>query len=419
MAFAIANQHGIMFPKQNHGKNQGGFMPAFSRNTLIHTEHAPITRRRMLGLLGASAAMAASAGMPAFANKDELLPMRRGAAPLLLHFNENSLGMSPKAVEAAQNAVATKGNRYADDAINQLTSMLATKHQVPESWLVLGNGSTEILNSIVNLTASKGGTLVEPTPTFGAVRGFAKAEGMPIIEVPANSDFTTNLGALKAAADQIKGPVLINICNPNNPTGTICKQAELEAWVAAAPSNQLFLIDEAYVDYAVQNPGFKSLLPLVRDGHENVVIARTFSKVYGMAGMRVGYGIAAPKTMKGLRPFTASYNLSAGGVAAAMASLKDDAFYKRSLVSNVEAKAILLKTLDDMRLKHIPGSTNFILHRISGPVADYQRRMKANGILVGRRMTKEDGWNRLSIGTPAEMRIFAKTLHAFRNEGWV
>ena len=102
-----------------------------------------------------------------------------------------------------------------------------------------------------------------------------------------------------------------------------------------------------------------------------------------------------------------------------MASLKDSAFYQQSLSSNAGAKEILVKTLDDLSLRYIPASTNFLLHRIRGPVADYQRRMKANGILVGRRMTAEDGWNRISIGTPAEMQAFCKTLYAFRERHWV
>ncbi|PCI59116.1 MAG: hypothetical protein COB37_12130, partial [Kordiimonadales bacterium] len=349
----------------------------------------------------------------------EILSERKGAAAMMLHFNENSLGMSPKAIKAAQLAVASAGNRYPDDAVAELTDKLAAKHQVPADWIVLGNGSTEVLASIVTMLATGGGVVVEPTPTFGAMRGYAAAEGVPVISVPVNADFTTNLGALRATADKISGTVLINLCDANNPTGTICDHAELLDWVTNAPENQLFLLDEAYVDYALLNPAFRSLLPLVRDGKENLIIARTFSKVYGMAGMRVGYAVAAPATMKKLRPFTASYNLSAAGVAAAMASLEDTEFYQKSLKSNETAKAILIKALDALSLNHIPASTNFVLHRINSPVADYQRRMKANGILVGRRMTKEDGWNRISVGTPAEMLAFAKTLQAFRNKSWV
>lgn len=393
---------------------------------IVGNEHgganaALLTRRRLLGSFGVGTATFAVTGawLPAYANSSELLPLRSNAIPLALNFNENSLGMSPKAVMAAQSAVAGAGNRYADNAIEELTELLAAKHRVPADWIVLGNGSTEVLGAITRMLANEGGTVVEPMPTFGAVRDYAATEGVQVITVPVNADFTTNLTALKAAAQRVSGLVLINLCDANNPTGTICDQSELRDWVTNAPANQLFLLDEAYVDYAQSNPAFGSLLPLVCEGHENLIIARTFSKVYGMAGMRIGYGMAASATIKRLRPFTASWNLNAAGVAAAIASLADSAFYRQSLSSNAAAKKILVEALDDLSLRYIPGSTNFLLHRIRGTVADYQRRMKINGILVGRRMTTEDGWNRISIGTPAEMLTFSATLHAFRERDWV
>lgn len=397
-------------------------MSVLGQQTHQGLDASRLSRRRFIGLLGAGTAAVTGAvtgaAFPAFADHHELLPDREGAARLMLHYNENSLGMSPKAVKAAQQVVAAAPNRYADDEILELTDMLAARHGVPADWIVMGNGSTEILKSVITMAANSGYTLVEPTPTFGAARGYASVERMPVITVPVNADFTTNLGALKAAADKIGGPVLINICAPNNPTGTICDHEELLAWITNAPDDQLFLLDEAYVDYALLNPKYRSLLPLVKEGAENIIVARTFSKVYGMAGMRVGYGVAARRTMAKLKPFTASYNLSAAGVAAAKASLSDTEFYDRSLKSNSEAKAILINALNELGLGYIPSSTNFLLQRIGGPLEDYQRRMNANGILVGRRMTKEDGWNRLSIGTPAEMRAFTTTLRAFREKGW-
>jgi histidinol-phosphate aminotransferase len=380
-----------------------------------------LTRRRLLGYLGVGSAAFAATGawLPAYADSGEILPLRSGAVPLALNYNENSFGMSPKAVLAAQSAIAQAGNRYADNSIEELTERLADKHRVPTGWIVLGNGSTEVLGAIVRMMANESGTVIEPTPTFGAVSEYATAEGVQVITVPVNTDFTTNLTALRAAAQKVSGLVLINLCDANNPTGTICDRDELQDWVTNAPANQLFLLDEAYVDYAQLNPAFGSLLPLVREGRENLIIARTFSKVYGMAGMRIGYGVAAPATMKRLRPFTASWNLNAAGVAAAIASLQDNAFYQQSLNSNAAAKKILVKTLDDLSLRYIPASTNFLLHRVRGPLADYQRRMKSNGILVGRRMTTEDSWNRISIGTPAEMQTFSATLRAFRERDWV
>ena len=246
---------------------------------------------------------------------------------------------------------------------------------------------------------------------------------MEVIRVPVGKGFETDIAALRAAADKEQaktgGALLINICNPNNPTGTIVDNAALKEWIDEAPQNHIFLIDEAYYEYAQLNPAYQSVLPLIQSGRENVILTRTFSKIYGMAGMRVGYGIAAKETARETRQFAAGYNLSAPGTAAALASLADEEFFKASMSSNQSAKSMLLSALDELGLEHIESNTNFVLHRIDSDLADYAARMSANGITVGRRMTREDGWNRLSIGTPEEMREFVQTLKEFRQRGWV
>lgn len=138
-----------------------------------------------------------------------------------------------------------------------------------------------------------------------------------------------------------------------------------------------------------------------------------------MAGMRVGYGIAAPETAKKLDSLAASFNLSAAGIAAAKASLLDKDFFNKSINANQQAKALLINTLDELELRYIPSNTNFVLHRINSDLNSYTQRMLANNIKVGRRMTKDDGWNRISIGTPSQMEAFTKTLKRFREKGWV
>ncbi len=380
-----------------------------------------LSRRRLLGSLAASAAIIGSGAIaaPALARDDHLLPFRKGASILPLNFNENSLGMSPAAKDAAAFAVKNKGNRYADASIADLRNMLATSNGVPTDQILLGNGSTDVIKAVVATAAQVKATVIEPDPTFGDVRRYARSYGLQLVQVPVGAGFVTDIAALRARAEATNGPLLINICNPNNPTGTIVDQAALMDWINAAPDGHLFLIDEAYFDYAKNSVGYSSLIGEIRRGRENIVVARTFSKVYGMAGMRVGFGVAAPETAKRIRPFAANYNMSATGLAAAIASLKDEAFYAKSLASNQTAKNILLETLADLGLAHIPAHTNFVLHRIGSDLDIYKKRMAENGVLVGRRMTAEDGWNRLSIGTPSEMQEFARTLRAFRDKGWV
>ncbi len=380
-----------------------------------------INRRRFLkGLtIGAGIALLPSAGAFAKVLDDNILAFRQNQSLLRLHYNENSLGMSAKAVEAAKQALSLYGNIYQVDAVDALTSALASKNKLPESQVFLGNGSTEILGLVVSYAYALGATLIEPSPTFGDVRGRAEARNMKVVRVALENDFVTNIEALKRAASKVSGPVLINICNPNNPTGTICDKDALTNWILTAPDDYVFLIDEAYHEYAVSNAKYESALSLIQDGKENVVVARTFSKVYGMAGMRVGYGFAAPKTAAKLNKYAASFNLSAAGLAAAITSLDDEEFLQTSIKSNQESKAHLTKTLDRLALPYIPSDTNFVLHRINADLQSYSKKMLANNIKVGRRMTAEDGWNRLSLGQPEEMRIFTQTLEAFRENGWV
>ncbi len=357
--------------------------------------------------------------LPAFAKANNPLEFRIGQAPLLLHYNENSLGMSPKALAAGQQAIALYGNRYVDQSIEQLRSQLAINLGVAEQQVLLGNGSTEVIGAVVAYAASQGAKVIEPTPTFGDVRRRAASYGLEVVSVPVGAGFVTDIQALRAEANRQKGPLLINICNPNNPTGSIVDTKELMEWIQAAPQHHLFLVDEAYFEYAQSNPDYASVASLIQQGKENLVITRTFSKIYGMAGMRVGYGAAAPKTAESIGRFASSFNLSAAGVAAAIASLDDKAFYAKSLASNQQAKSLLINTLDELDLEYVKSSGNFVLHRINSDLASYTKRMGQNGIKVGRKMTESDQWNRISLGQVHEMQAFTQTLKAFRQKGWV
>lgn len=346
--------------------------------------------------------------------------LERVGKPLLpLHFNENSLGMSPKAQAAAKEAVVKVGNRYPDAPVGRLREMLAARNNVTTEQILFGNGSSELLGAAVAYMAQKGATVVEPQPTFGGLRSYAKTFGLKVVSVPVGEDFVTDINALRAKAESVKGPVLVNICNPNNPTGAIVDDKLMSRWIEEAPDNLMFLIDEAYFEYADNQPGYQSALPHILRGKENILLTRTFSKIYGMAGMRIGYGIAAPKTAGALKNFSADWNINVAGIAAAIASLQDDAFFRFSLDSNKQAKQILVNTLDELQLPYVQGHSNFVLHKINSNLSEYNRRMLANNIKVGRPMTRQDDWNRLSIGTPEQMKEFVKVLKIFREKGWV
>ena len=379
------------------------------------------SRRQFIQQLGLGAAwlgLAANTSF-AFAHNTSVLPFRQNAQPLLLHYNENSLGMSPNALSAAKIAIERYGNRYPGASVDEFKSRLADHHQVQPEQLIFGNGSTEVLQAIATYAARQHATMIEPSPTFGALRGYCEAENMNVIQVPVGQDFEMNITAMKKQAMAQTGPVLINICNPNNPTGNIVDFTSMFDWINNAPDTHLFLLDEAYFDYAQANPNYKSGLDLINQGKGNVIVSRTFSKVHGMAGMRMGYGITTIKTANKITPFAAGFNLSAAGIAAASAALDDKSFYKKSIEYNQLSKTILVNTLNELELDYIPSDTNFVLHRIGAPLADYTDHMQRNGVRVGRKMTLDDRWNRISLGTPDEMNIFTQTLMAFRQNGWV
>ncbi|MDT0596386.1 pyridoxal phosphate-dependent aminotransferase [Glaciecola petra] len=379
------------------------------------------SRRHFLKTLSTGLAVAGTSLYlpPIFAAENADLILRKNAPLMQLHFNENSFGMSPKAITAAKEAIERFGNRYPDAAVDELKAELANHVNLPIDQLIMGNGSTEMLGAVVNYANSQGTTVVEPNPTFGDLRSRAEALGMQVIRVDVDESFNTNIQAMQKQISTIKGNVLINLCNPNNPTGTIVDKGELNDWIMNSPPQHMFLIDEAYHEYALANTAYESALPLIKEGRENVVVTRTFSKIYGLAGMRVGYAMAAPATAKKIDALATSFNLSIAGTTAAIASLKDKAFFQKSIASNKQAKTILTNTLNALNLEYVNSNTNFVLHQINADLASYSQHMKENNILVGRRMTAQDGWNRVSIGTPDEMQEFAKTLLLFREKGWV
>ena len=379
------------------------------------------SRRQFIQQLGLGAAwLGLAANLPlAFANTTPILSFRQNAAPLLLHYNENSLGMSLNALSAAKQAIELYGNRYPDASFDEFKEKLAAHHQVMPEQLIFGNGSTEVLQAIATYSARQNACMIEPSPTFGALNRYCQAENLKVIQVPVGQNFEMNIAAMKKQAMALTGSVLINICNPNNPTGNIVDFTTMFDWINNAPDTHLFLLDEAYFDYAQANPRYKSGLHLINQGKDNVMISRTFSKVHGMAGMRVGYGIATAKMANKIKPFAAGFNLSAAGIASASAALDDKAFYKKSIEYNKLSKTILVDTLNELDLEYVPSDTNFVLHKIGTPLADYAAHMQRNGISVGRKMTLDDRWNRISLGTPDEMKIFTQTLKSFRQNGWV
>lgn len=212
-----------------------------------------------------------------------------------------------------------------------------------------------------------------------------------------------------------RGPSVVYLCNPNNPTGTITRSADVDAWIADAPESTLFLLDEAYFEYA-DDPRYHGGLGWVAS-HPNVVVVRTFSKIHGMAGLRLGYGVAHPETAARLRSFICANNTNVLACAAGLASLESDGWVERSLSVNAEARAIAVATLDELGLEHMPTQANFIMHRVPGDVRDHIARMREAGVRVGRAFPPLHSWNRVSFGLPEEMDRWSEAMRSMRARG--
>ena len=324
--------------------------------------------------------------------------------PLLLNQNENSLGMSPRAVEAAKKALAL-GHRYPDEHVAVLSADIARREGLPAGNIGVSNGSTGIIEAIIRAQADRNATIVAPAITYGQARRLASNWGMAYRVIPMGTDFEVDIAAMESTALTIDGPVLIYLVSPNNPTGRLTSSSAIAGWVKRAPDNVFFLIDEAYHEL-VADPLYKSAVSLVKAGYRNLVVTRTFSKIYAMAGMRVGYGIAHIEVMKQIKRYYSSWNVNVVAVIAATAALEDQVFFKRSFDENQAAKQMVYQAMKRSGLRCIPSEGNFILHETGMELEAYQRAMSDRHIRVGRGMGTGQHWNRLSMGTVGEMAYF-------------
>lgn len=333
-----------------------------------------------------------------------------------LNSNENPLGLSPSARMAVEKGIA-EANRYPDAAREQLADALALRLGVKSENIVLGNGSTEILQIIVQASNAPQGRLVMADPTFEAISFYQRTLTYTTEKVSLTSSFAHDIQQMKDRVAAGNSPAVVYLCNPNNPTGTLTSSAEIDAWIAEAPETVLFAVDEAYLEY-VEAPGYWSALKWIQD-RPNVIVARTFSKIYGMAGMRLGYAVAHPETARRLREFLTWDNANSLALAAGLASLADDGLEARGRAVNEVALTMTRNCLDELGLDYLPSHTNFLMHRIEGDVKEYIGRMRERGLHVGRPFPAMPSYNRLSMGLPEEMEIWAETLKDFRQKGWV
>ena len=329
-----------------------------------------------------------------------------------LSSNENPYGPSERVLNAIKNSF-NDACRYPYEFIQELQKTLAEKHDVPIESIVITGGSNEALRITGLAISNKGGNIVAGQPTYLALMNYAEAWGAEIKWVPVDSDKGYDLKKIRESID--KETNMVFIANPNNPTGTLLNANSLANFCEDISKQTLVFCDEAYYDY-VNEKDYPSMDYLVRKG-ENVIISRTFSKVYGMAGLRIGYLVLKPELADDLfgkyspygRPnIMAQTNVLA--VAAASEALKDTDFYKFSLKKANEEKDKIYKLLDYLDLKYVKSSTNFVFFESKKHIDKLSAEMLEKGVRVGRPFPPFYDWCRISTGTSEEVDRFIESM---------
>ena len=365
----------------------------------------PMTRRTLAGALGAAAGAALLDTR--FGRTAAAASVRRGM-PLdvvQLNSNENPYGPSPKALEAAQRAQSVF-NRYPDSLDDEARRAIAKHHGVALERIVLGCGSSEILQMADTAFTGPGKVAVAAEPTFEAVLDYARVLRAEPVKVPLTADFRHDLPKMAAACNEKTG--LVYVCNPNNPTGTIVTGDEVAAFAAKVPASATILVDEAYHHF-VEDSRYRSACELM-EKHPNVVVARTFSKIYGMAGLRLGYAIGSETKIAEMAKFATYSNANAAVLSAALASLADPDLVARARKAINDTRRWLVAEMTKQGRRTIPSETNFVMIDVGGDVAPLIPAFRDKKILVGRKFPSLPNWLRVSIGKPEEMQSFAAAL---------
>ncbi len=364
-----------------------------------------IARRTFLG--GGAAAAGMVAVFPAFGQSSAAVASASHFGPVdgvaMLSRNENPYGPAPGALAAAADA-ATKGCYYADRGLRTLHEMIAERHSLSPSQVVIGAGSTEILSAVA-IAWGRDGAILCPGLFWDTTVQYGERQGARAIRVPLAGDMNVDLAAMEAAfGDHVS---LVQVCNPNNPTGMLVDAAGLRALAARVTPSATLLVDEAYNELA-DDPAGNSVVDLVREGRD-VIVCRTFSKIYGMAGMRVGYALTSEENAERIRGYMMSFGGNTCGLAAAIASYNDTGFLDASRAAILEGREMILDAAARSGLTALPSQTNFVYVEV--PDANrVQAAMEQRGILIRPAYGQWTQYSRVSTGKLEDVARYAAAL---------
>jgi len=353
-----------------------------------------------LSSLGASAATPAA---------EPMFGPKTGQA--LLSRNENPYGPAPSALRAITET-AKMGCYYADRGYERLTAMIAERHGVAPAQVVVGEGSTEILCAIALAWGRKGAILC-PDLFWDTTVLYGERQGVTSIRVPLATDMNVDLPAM--AAKVADGVALVQICNPNNPTGMLIAPAALRSFASEVTPHATLLVDEAYNELT-DRPDDNGMIDLVRSGAD-VIVCRTFSKIYGMAGLRVGYAITSEANALLIRSHLMSFGGNLAGLAAAIASYDDTPFLDQSRAAVLEGRAMINEAVAKAGLTALPSQTNFVF--VAVPDANALRdAMAQRGIAIRGAYGAWSGYSRVSTGKLEDVARYTAALPELAGQLW-
>lgn len=320
--------------------------------------------------------------------------------------NENPLGPSPKAINAVKKALDGL-NRYPDGSGFHLISALARKLDVRPDQIILGNGSNELIELAVRTFVQPGDEVISAEPSFVVYKMVTQAADGKNVIVPCREhrhDF-------EAMANRItERTKIIFIANPNNPTGTMNTRAEMDRFMGRVPGHVLVVVDEAYFEY-VTRADYPDSMDYLKEGR-NILVLRTFSKIYGLAGLRIGYGITKPELCQLMQKVRQPFNTNSLAQAAALAALSDDKHVQRSIAINNEGKQFLYNAFQRLGISYLPTETNFIYFETPLDCYELYNKLLSRGVIIrpmgGRNL-------RVTIGLPSENERFVKELEEILN----
>src|SRR5262245_1636708 len=364
-----------------------------------------MTRRTLLGRIGAGAA-AVAAG-PALADNAlaaVLAPSVRSAGDLVrLHRNENGYGPSPRVIRALTDSFADTLHRYPEIETESLRLKLATVHGVAPEQIVIGCGSSELLRMAADAFLTPGVKVVTASPTFDVLARFAEQRGAEVVAVPLTEQHAHDVDRMLAVLDA--STRLVFICNPNNPTGTLTRRQDLELFLSKLRPDVMVVVDEAYHHYVDPTAEYASFIDRpIEDAR--LIVTRSFSKLFGLAGARVGYAVASSPTARQLSSCRLADTVNGLAACAAAAAIDDHEFIQETVQRNANERQEFFNQANARMLRVIDSQANYVMLNTTQPATGFIDHFKTNRVLVAGPYDRYDTYIRVSLGTKAEINEF-------------